>query len=402
MIKKVGILFLVVFLLLVSLNPSPVRAEGELSILDSSAQADFPYQLKFSLSAESNYDINNIRLRYSVERTGFAEVVSETYIEFIPSTIVNVEWNLELVMIGGLPPGSGIEYWWLVEDTGGNRIETTPVQVRFDDNRYSWRSLSEGKVTIYWYEGDDSFASDLMAATHEALDRLDDNSGASLKKEVSIYVYADSAAVQGAMINPQEWTGGVAFTRYGTIAIGISPDNIDWGRRAIAHELTHLVVHQVTLNPYSGIPAWLDEGLAMYSEGPPESWYSSYLNSAAAEDRLISVRSLASPFSAYTEEARLSYAQSYNLVKFLIESYGRDKMLQLLQTFGQGSTYDGALEQVYGFDMDGLDVLWQDYIGVVSVPAAPVVERRMPPPLVGLLAGLATGLLAWLALVIEN
>ena len=28
----------------------------------------------------------------------------------------------------------------------------------------------------------------------------------------------------------------------------------------------------------------------------------------------------------------------------------------------EGNTYDGALEKVYGFDMDGLDILWRDYI----------------------------------------
>jgi len=33
-----------------------------------------------------------------------------------------------------------------------------------------------------------------------------------------------------------------------------------------------------------------------------------------------------------------------------------------LSTFRQGSSYDGALEKVYGFDMDGLDKLWRGYV----------------------------------------
>jgi hypothetical protein len=37
-------------------------------------------------------------------------------------------------------------------------------------------------------------------------------------------------------------------------------------------------------------------------------------------------------------------------------------MLELLNTFKQGSSYDGALEQVYGFNMDGLDKMWREYI----------------------------------------
>jgi hypothetical protein len=176
------------------------------------------------------------------------------------------------------------------------------------------------------------------------------------------------------MIYPQEWTGGVAFTRYGIMAIGIDPAKLDWGKRAIAHELTHLVIHQITLNPYSDLPTWLDEGLAMRNEGPLESVFTAYLNRATDEESLISVQSLSSPFSAYAGEATLSYAQSYSLVEFLIDSYGQGKMFELLSTFREGSTYDGALEEVYGFDMDGLDVRWQEWL---TRPAGSVEEKGM-------------------------
>ncbi|GAI47128.1 unnamed protein product, partial [marine sediment metagenome] len=132
---------------------------------------------------------------------------------------------------------------------------------------------------------------ELMAAAHQALARLAEDTGAHLEKPVVIYIYADAQDLQGAMIYPQEWTGGVAFTRYGIIAIGIAPDNLYWGKRAVAHELTHLVIHQMTLNPYSDLPTWLDEGLAMYAEGALEPVFATYLNRAIAEDTLISVRS---------------------------------------------------------------------------------------------------------------
>jgi hypothetical protein len=168
------------------------------------------------------------------------------------------------------------------------------------------------------------------------------------------------------MIFPQEWTGGVTFTRFGTIAIGISPNDLGWGKRAMSHELAHLLIHQVTLNPYNSIPTWLSEGLAMYAEGPLESGYVDLLSDAVKQQSLISVRSLASPFSAFPEQAVLSYAQSYSLVEFLISSYGQPKMLELLNTFREGSDYDAALISVYGFDMDGLNGLWQDYITVLA------------------------------------
>ena len=380
MIKKARLLALIVCLFLTILSPGLVQAQGGLNIVDSSAEAEFPSRLNFNLSAQSNVNITDIRLCYTVDRASFAQVTSEVYIEFMPSTAVDVSWALEMVKIGGLPPGSSLEYWWTVEDASGNKAETAPVPVQFDDIRYQWRSLTQGEVTIYWYKGDDSFAQELMAAAQQALGRLAEDTGAYLGKPARLYIYADAEDLRGAMIYPQEWTGGVAFTRYGIMAIGIAPGNIHWGKRAIAHELTHLVIHQMTLNPYNSLPTWLDEGLAMHTEGALGPEFATYLGRAIAEDSLISVQSLSSPFSAYAEEAHLSYAQSYSLVEFLITNYGQGKMLELLNTFRQGSSYDAALERVYGFDMDGLDSLWRDYVTQQYLSAA---EEWMSPALAG-------------------
>ncbi len=362
MIKKVSVLAVVVCLLLAILSPGPVQAQGELTIVDSSAEIEFPSLLIFRLSASSDVNITDIRLCYTVDRTSFAEVVSEAYIAFVPATTVDVSWVLQMVKTGGMPPGSSLEYWWQVEDANGNKKETAPVTVQFDDTRFSWRSLTQGKVTLYWYDGDDSFAQELMTAAQDALERLAEDTGAELEKPAKLYIYASTSDLMGAMIYPQEWTGGAAYTRYGIMAIGISSNNIGWGKRAIAHELTHLVIHQMTLNPYNSLPDWLDEGLAMHTEGELGAEFVAYLEEAIEEDSLISVQSLCSPFSAYTDKASLSYAQSYSLVDFLITSYGRDKMLELLNIFREGSGYDAALEEVYGFDMDGLDTLWWEYI----------------------------------------
>jgi len=362
MIRRLGLLTLAIFLLLSLLSPSPASAQGGLKILDSWAEAKFPSILSFGLSVSSDVNITDVRLHYSVDRVSFAQVTSEVYIEFAPDTEVLAEWTWDMRKVGGLPPGTTISYWWTAKDESLNIVQTPPLELHFDDTRYSWRSLTEGKLTLYWYEGDEYFVQELMATAQDALSRLERDTGAHLRRPSRMYIYATAQELRGAMIYPQEWTGGVAFTSYGVIAIGIEPDNLSWGKKAMTHELTHLVVSQMTLNPYNDLPVWLDEGLAMYSEGVLGVQFATYLAMAVAEDSLFSVRSLASPFSAEAEKAVLSYAQSYSLVSFLVSSYGQEKILKLLNTFEQGSTYDGALEKVYGFDMDGLDSLWQEYL----------------------------------------
>ncbi len=382
MSKKTGVFILVISLWLILLVPSLVQAQGGLAVLDNSAEVEFPLKLHFNLSAESDVNITDIRLHYTVtSRESYARVTSEGYVKFVPDTAVDVQWAWDMRRTGGLPPGSNIEYWWTVKDSSGDVIKTTPLSVRFEDNRYSWLSLTEDKVTIYWYQGGQSFAEEIMLTTQQALARLTEDTGAYLKNSIEIYVYAGSQDLQGAMIFPQEWTGGVAFTRYGIVSIGISPDNLSWGKRAITHEMTHLVIHQMTFNPYISLPTWLSEGLAMYAEGDLEPAYIALLNGAIAGENLISVRGLASPFSAYAREASLSYAQSYSMVEFLVSNYGRDKMLGLLNTFSEGSSYDGALDKAYGFDMDGLNTMWREYVTEQSGEAG-VTTGALPAPVV--------------------
>ncbi len=404
MIKRI---FLITSALLLLLSPSLVAAGDDIVVTASDVEVNFPSQAVFTLEAESYIDIVDVRLYYQVDKMNYVEVVSEGWADFTPASMIEANWVWDM-RNASLPPGAEVTYWWMIEDADGNRFETSPEIMHFDDDRYLWQSLTStvpqgGELTLFWYEGSDSFARELMDACEEGLARLTQDIGTYPERPIKIYIYASTSDLQGAMIFPQEWTGGVAFTAFSTIAIGIPPSELDWGKRALLHELTHLVVHQATFSPYGQLPLWLDEGLAMYNEGELDPVLRSYLKEAISEDELISVRSLCSPFSAETEKALLSYAQSYSLVEYLLDNYGQDSMLDLLTILKQGSTYDEALIEVYGFDIDGLDALWR---GTLASYTAIVVSRipeqsegtawQSHPALIAVLAALATALALWI------
>jgi len=404
MIKRI---FLITSALLLLLSPSLVAAGDDIVVTASDVEVNFPSQAVFTLEAESYIDIVDVRLYYQVDKMNYVEVVSEGWADFTPASMIEANWVWDM-RNASLPPGAEVTYWWMIEDADGNRFETSPEIMHFDDDRYLWQSLTStvpqgGELTLFWYEGGDSFARELMDACEEGLARLTQDIGTYPERPIKIYIYASTSDLQGAMIFPQEWSGGVAFTAFSTIAIGIPPSELDWGKRALLHELTHLVVHQATFSPYGQLPLWLDEGLAMYNEGELDPVLRSYLEEAISEDELISVRSLCSPFSAETEKALLSYAQSYSLVEYLLDNYGQDSMLDLLTILKQGSTYDEALIEVYGFDIDGLDALWR---GTLASYTAIVVSRipeqsegtawQSHPALIAVLAALATALALWI------
>lgn len=397
MIRRVPVVAMFLVLLL---SPSAADAEGGITVLDSSVETDFPSVLTFVLEAESPVDIVDARIHYQVDKMNYARVTSEGWPDFVPETRLRTSWTWDMRK-ASLPPGASITYWWTVEDVAGNRVETPPEVLHFDDDRYEWRSMANDALTLFWYEGDDSFAGELMTTCGEGLSRLTREVGTYPERLIRVYVYASAGDLQGAMIFPQEWTGGVAFTEFGIVAIGISPDQLDWGKRAIVHELTHLVVHQAIFSPYAELPTWLDEGLAMYNEGELSPSFQAWLDKAVSEDGLISVRSLCSPFSAEPEKAYLSYAQSYSLVAYLLDGYGQDRMLRLLTLFRHGSSYDEAMTQVYGFDIDGLDRRWREGLVGSSVIAesqgfgseerwVEPAQRIWHPALVAVISALAT------------
>jgi hypothetical protein len=401
MIRRIA---LITSVLLWLFSPSLVAAEAGITVTASDVDVDFPSQAVFTIEAESSVNIVDARLYYQVDKMNYAEVVSEGWADFIPANKVEANWVWDM-RNAGLPPGAEVTYWWMIEDADGNRVETFPEIMHFDDGRYSWQSLTStipqgGEMTLFWYEGGDSFARELMDACQEGLARLTQDIGAYPEKPIKIYIYASSGDLQGAMIYSNEWSGGVAFTAFSTIAIGIPPGELDWGKGALVHELTHLVVHEATFSPYGQLPLWLDEGLAMYSEGELDPDFRSYLEEAISENELISVRSLCSPFSAYSEKARLSYAQSYSLVEYLLDNYGQDKMLDLLALLKQGSTYDESLTEVYGFDIDGLDAFWRATLAIPSNIASEA--QQSPPALIPVLAALATALALWGVLALEK
>jgi hypothetical protein len=410
MIKRI---VLIISALLLLLSPSLVAAGDDITVIASDVEIDFPNQAVFTLEAESYVEIIDVRLYYQVDKMNYAEVVSEGWAEFTPANKIEANWVWDMEN-ASLPPGAEVTYWWMIEDADGNRFETSPEIMHFDDERYLWQSLTStapqgGELTLFWYEGGDSFARELMDTCKEGLARLTQDIGTYPERSIKIYIYASTSDLQGAMIFPQEWTGGAAFTGFSTIAIGISPGELDWGKRALVHELTHLVVHQATFSPYGQLPLWLDEGLATYNEGELDPVFRSCLEGAILEDELISVRSLCSPFSAYYEIACLSYAQSYSLVEYLLDNYGQDKMLDLLTILKQGSTYDEALTEVYGFDIDGLDARWRGALASHTVISVSRISEQSEgtawqshPALIAVLAALATALALWGALALEE
>ena len=89
--------------------------------------------------------------------------------------------------------------------------------------------------------------------------------------------------------------------------------------------------------------------------------------SAIRRNALISVRSL-SGYTSNPDEVDLFYAEVRSLVDFLLRTYGKDKVGELLEAIRAGLYQEEALQKVYGFGLDELDLQWRVSLGLGPRP----------------------------------
>lgn len=298
-------------------------------------------------------------------------------VDFTPGNSVTAEWVWDFHKTDSLPVGVKVNWQWEIINSDGTSTLIDPKAMTVEDDSQNWKSVNRDGVTVMWFEGGQSFGNMLLGISNDSLERLSQNAGIEPPANILIVVYPDAEMLKEAILFTSEWVGGMAFPNYGISMMAIAPGEDDWAEEVIPHELAHLVTGTVVFNCLgTGMPAWLSEGLSMYSEGDASPGDIVAVEAALANDTLFTLRSLAQGFAVSGDKARLAYAFSGEVVRYMIETYGAEKMAALLDTIKLGNTIDNALNKVYGFDTDWLDLEYRASKGYAELPA----ERVTPSP----------------------
>jgi hypothetical protein len=361
----------------------PAQTANGITVSVNRFTNQFPDQLMFDLEAQSTFKITQIALFVAIDA---ASSSSRQVPDFSPGTQVETtyRWNLNR---NYLPPGVTGRFWWTVQDSSGAVLETTKQAFRVDDVAHGWKKISNDKLALYWYSGDNTFGQAIFDRGVQAMNFLQQDTGVTVDTQIQIFIYGNRTDFFNSLEpGASEWTGGRAFPDYGIVLIDIAPSNLDWGLGATTHELTHQVIHQKIKSPLGDLsmPHWTDEGLAVYYETYPgklDSQFAVPLKRAIQNDLLQPLRTLSGGFPADSTAANLSYAESYSVVDFIIRHYGRDKLAQLLQGFKTGGFYDDIFMRVLNVDSDGLENLWRQDVGAkprVITPHAATTATAFP------------------------
>jgi hypothetical protein len=375
--------------LLLSVYPTPIHAQSAIRVKNDQAILKFPEWVAFSVDLQSDVEISRVVLEYGVRQMGCATVVSKAFPQFTPGKSTSAKWTWEMKQTGSEPPGATLWWRWHVTNASGQEQVTELQTITWIDTWRNWQTLKGEQVVLHWYTGSQAYAAELLDSADKSLVSLAKSTGLSADSPIDLYTYANSTDLRDAVLYEPGWIGGMAFPAYDSVIISIPANQMEWGKRAVAHELTHVLVGRYAFTCLGDEPTWLQEGLAVYGEGGPEPEMQNQFKTALTDDKLMSVRALSGNFAEAATKADLSYGESYSLVNLLITEYGQNKMLTLLRTLKDGTKIDDALKTIYGFDSEGFEDAWRAKIGAkpraqagnaVATPTPTLVPTFAPVP----------------------
>ena len=373
-------------ILAVSVAPVTAQAEvndAEIQVLSERGESQFPDGVKFFIEAESPDTINDIRVYF--KKIGQTNRSSYRAVEFKPGTHIQGE---SLIRSGGneyIPPGTRIVYTFEIRDTAG-RVWRTPEQtVVYLDGRFDWQTITDGPITVY-YQGEQEkpTAEVVLESASSALDRMGPVLGIAPKDQLNIVTYSNYAFMAEALpfrskaTEEQLITEGMAFSEERVLLVYSHDPSV---RSTSSHEFTHLLVADAVGRAIAEVPAWLNEGLAEYSHVEPDASFARFLQRAIDEGTLRPLR-YQGAFNGTPDEIIEAYGQGASVVRFMVDTYGGDKMAALMVAIKKTLDIDEALTQVYDFDQDGLDNAWRASLGIAPLPTptpTPEVVATVPP-----------------------
>ncbi|MRS03154.1 hypothetical protein EG832_08020 [bacterium] len=349
-------------------------------VAQNQAEINFPTSVNFSINLDSAQDVAQVKLHYGTNRDSCGTVSALAYPEFTTGSSVQARWEWDMRQSGGEPPGTTIWWQWEYIDKQGKSEFTDKKEILWLDDIHDWQLIEDGLIRFHYYENDTDYANTLKDAAVAALNHLHEDIGMIPDQPVDLYIYSSTQDMRDAVFYEPGWTGGLAYPEYNILIIGIDPSQLDWGQSTEAHELTHVLVGDYTFSCLGATPTWLSEGLAVYGEGGPSSDQVDFFNQNVNADSLLSFNVLSGGFAEDPSKADLSYSQSYYMVDYLIQTYGKDKMLDLLQGIKAGDAIDDALQTTYGFDLSGFQDEWRRSYALAPLQEASQAQSQDPTP----------------------
>jgi hypothetical protein len=334
----------------------PVFAQSEVTLEEVGVEYDFGQQVILRAKIQAGQSINQAQ--------AFLRAEGETHTLTFAAEIDDdgVLLARHEIQQGRLRPFAQVTYWFRFFLDDGTTIDSPQFSFHYNDNRFDWQTLEDGKLRVHWYAGDLNFGQSALDAARNGAERATRLLSTSLSQPVDIYIYANANDLRATVdASGSAWVAGHASPDLYLALVSVSPgpEQALGMERKIPHELAHILTYEVAGNHYSLLPLWLREGIATISEIYPSPDYPRSLEYAIENQTLLSFTSLCGDFPADASSRFLAYAQAESFTRYLVDEYGISSLNRLIQAYADGLGCEQGVQRALGASLSELEYTWR-------------------------------------------
>ena len=284
-------------------------------------------------------------------------------------------------------PNTRIEYAWRATTAGGQVVSPARTLL-YDDDRAGmvWHTVTTGDATLHWVGNAEQQARHFGDLTAAAASRAESWLGHRLDGPVDIFVYQTQDQFFGALgPGAREWTGAAAYPQLRTVFMYLQGNDQSYLDTVVTHEVTHVIFHDATANPFHEPARWLNEGLATWAEQQNAKQQESLVRSDAPHG-LLAFDAIGQQFPIDRDQALLSYAEGATMVQMIISQDGTAALARLAAAYRGGATDAAALQSATGETAQQLYASYFRSFGASQpqpVKAAPLLASNVRKPAAG-------------------
>lgn len=288
-----------------------------------------------------------------------------------------------------LTPNTRITYRWQATDAGHGSLSPEGTLL-YDDDRpgLDWHLARIGDATVHWYGSTEAEARRFGQLSADAANAAEALLGDTLAGPIDIFVYVSHDEFFGALgPGAREWTGAATLSELRTIFMWLGGGSTDYLETTITHEVTHVVFHDATDNPFHGPATWFNEGLATWAERQSADRQHATVAGEASSGGLLAFDAIIGQFPIGGQAAALSYAEGATMIQLIIDRYGRGAIGKIAAAWKAGASDAEALQAGTGIPAEQLYAEYFAPFGVgvpqpvspAPIPASNVDKPPQPP-----------------------
>lgn len=248
-----------------------------------------------------------------------------------------------------------------------NIFTTSILFAQFGQNRvqyknYDWFFIQTKHFDIYFANGGERIAEFTAAVAEDALSKLQKDFNYEINNRITLIVYNSHNDFQETNITDEYLGQGIGgFTEpFKNRVVFPFEGSYEKFRHVIHHELVHAVMQDmyfggsiqnviskgITLQ----LPQWFMEGSAEYFSQGWETYTDMFIRNAIISESLPDINQL---------NGYLGYRGGQSVFKYLADTYGRQKLGELLNKIQGLGSLESALKSSIGIDIEELNERWK-------------------------------------------